>query len=129
MRENLGAIGWNLTPTQAAKLDSVSARLPPYPYWHQSEFAERNPSPVAPTLLIDEVNKGDEGRGGPGRLVEKGSFSKNASDSITDGSAVILHRDRQSSQSARLGLQKPKDATNAGGQAWLHVTFTNFSLQ
>src|ERR1700732_5168518 len=34
LRENLGAIGWNLTPTQVAKLDSVSARLPPSPYWH-----------------------------------------------------------------------------------------------
>jgi aryl-alcohol dehydrogenase-like predicted oxidoreductase len=60
LRENLGAIGWNLTPTQVAKLDSVSDRLPPYPYWHQSGFAERNPSPVAPTLLIDEVNKSEE---------------------------------------------------------------------
>jgi quinol monooxygenase YgiN len=46
--------------TQVAKLDSVSDRLPPYPYWHQSGFAERNPSPGAPTLLIDEVNKSEE---------------------------------------------------------------------
>jgi aryl-alcohol dehydrogenase-like predicted oxidoreductase len=30
LRENLGAIGWNLTQAQIAKLDSVSDRLPPY---------------------------------------------------------------------------------------------------
>jgi hypothetical protein len=55
LRENLGAIGWNLTPAQVAKLDSVSDRTPAYPYWHQREFAERNPSPVAQTFAINEV--------------------------------------------------------------------------
>jgi aryl-alcohol dehydrogenase-like predicted oxidoreductase len=59
LRENLGAIGWNLTPTQVAKLDSVSERTPAYPYWHQRGFVERNPSPVAPTVPIDEVNKSE----------------------------------------------------------------------
>jgi aryl-alcohol dehydrogenase-like predicted oxidoreductase len=46
LRDNLGAIGWNLTKEQMAKLDAVSAVQPPYPYWHQRSFAERNPSPV-----------------------------------------------------------------------------------
>jgi hypothetical protein len=46
LRENLGAIGWNLTPAQVAKLDSGSDLTPIYPYWHQRGFAERNPSPV-----------------------------------------------------------------------------------
>ena len=46
LRENLGAVGWNLTPAQVAKLDAASDRKPTYPYWHQRGFAERNPSPV-----------------------------------------------------------------------------------
>ena len=46
LRQNLGAVGWNLTPEQVAKLDAASAVRPVYPYWHQEGFAERNPSPV-----------------------------------------------------------------------------------
>jgi aryl-alcohol dehydrogenase-like predicted oxidoreductase len=46
LRQNLGAIGWNLTPEQVAKLDEASKLNPAYPYWHQQGFAERNPSPV-----------------------------------------------------------------------------------
>jgi aryl-alcohol dehydrogenase-like predicted oxidoreductase len=46
LRQNLGAVGWNLTPEQMAKLDAASAVRPAYPYWHQEGFAERNPSPV-----------------------------------------------------------------------------------
>jgi aryl-alcohol dehydrogenase-like predicted oxidoreductase len=46
LRQNLGAIGWNLTPDQVAKLDKASAVTPVYPYWHQRQFAERNPPPV-----------------------------------------------------------------------------------
>ena len=45
LRQNLGAIGWNLTASQIAKLDAASATTPAYPYWHQRGFAERNPSP------------------------------------------------------------------------------------
>jgi aryl-alcohol dehydrogenase-like predicted oxidoreductase len=45
LRENLGAVGWNLTPDQVAKLDAASATTPVYPYWHQAQF-ERNPAPV-----------------------------------------------------------------------------------
>lgn len=46
LRQNLGAIGWNLTAEQIATLDTVSTHTPIYPYWHQLGFAERNPSPV-----------------------------------------------------------------------------------
>jgi aryl-alcohol dehydrogenase-like predicted oxidoreductase len=46
LRQNLGAVGWNLSPAQLAKLDAASASTPVYPYWHQQGFQERNPSPV-----------------------------------------------------------------------------------
>lgn len=45
LRQNLGAVGWNLTPEQIAKLDAASAVTPIYPYAHQRRF-ERNPPPV-----------------------------------------------------------------------------------
>jgi len=46
LRDNLGAIGWSLTPDQVAKLDAASARPRAYPYWHQLGFQERNPLPT-----------------------------------------------------------------------------------
>jgi aryl-alcohol dehydrogenase-like predicted oxidoreductase len=46
LRENLGAVGWTLTPAQMAVLDTASAVTPRYPYWHQADFSERNPFPV-----------------------------------------------------------------------------------
>ncbi len=47
LRQNLGAVGWTLTPEQIARLDQASARTPIYPYWHQrSVYADRNPPPV-----------------------------------------------------------------------------------
>jgi len=46
LRTNLGAVGWQLTLDQIAKLDAASATPPVYPYWHQRGFAERNPPPV-----------------------------------------------------------------------------------
>lgn len=46
LRENLQAVGWQLTPEQVAKLDAASATTLPYPYWHQRGFTERNPPPV-----------------------------------------------------------------------------------
>lgn len=46
LRQNLGAIGWQLTAEQAAKLDAASDIEPIYPYWHQRNFVERNPLPV-----------------------------------------------------------------------------------
>ena len=44
--QNLGAVGWNLTKEQVAKLDAASDTPKAYPYFHQANF-ERNPSPVA----------------------------------------------------------------------------------
>ena len=47
LRDNLGAVGWKLTPAQIAKLDAASAVPLPYPYWHQRAiYGERNPPPV-----------------------------------------------------------------------------------
>jgi aryl-alcohol dehydrogenase-like predicted oxidoreductase len=47
LRENLGAVGWTLTPDQIKRLDDASAAPLPYPYWHQrGVFSERNPPPV-----------------------------------------------------------------------------------
>ena len=46
LRDNLGAVGWNLTPDQVARLDAASDVTPVYPYWHQRSFDERNPPPV-----------------------------------------------------------------------------------
>ena len=46
LRQNLAAADWNLTAEQIARLDRASQTTPPYPYWHQRQFAERNPLPV-----------------------------------------------------------------------------------
>lgn len=46
LRQNLGAVGWSLTPEQVAILDAASERPLPYPYWHQRLFQDRNPRPV-----------------------------------------------------------------------------------
>src|ERR1700761_1332467 len=46
LKANIGAVGWTLTPEQIKKLDTASARPLAYPYWHQAQFAERNPPPV-----------------------------------------------------------------------------------
>ena len=46
LKQNLGAVGWNLTAEQVAKLDQASAVTPSYPYFHQANFSERNPFPV-----------------------------------------------------------------------------------
>ena len=46
LRQNLGAVGWSLTPEQIAKLDAASEVPLTYPYWHQRQFEERNPKLV-----------------------------------------------------------------------------------
>jgi len=46
LRQNLGAVGWNLTAEQVAALDKASEQPLVYPYWHQRQFPERNPPPV-----------------------------------------------------------------------------------
>ena len=46
LRDNLGAVGWSLTPEQVAALDAASDVLPPYPhtpYRQQEGFARLNP--------------------------------------------------------------------------------------
>jgi aryl-alcohol dehydrogenase-like predicted oxidoreductase len=45
LRQNLGAVGWNLTKDQVAKLDQASKTPMAYPYWHQYGFS-RNPFPA-----------------------------------------------------------------------------------
>lgn len=46
LRENLGAVGWNLDASQVRRLDEVSEVPPIYPYWHQLEDRRLVPSPV-----------------------------------------------------------------------------------
>ncbi len=46
LKANLGAVGWKLTDEQVRKLDKASELPKAYPYWHQTQFGERNPSPV-----------------------------------------------------------------------------------
>ena len=46
LRQNLGALGWNLTEEQVARLDIASQTPQIYPYWHQRQFIDRNPPPV-----------------------------------------------------------------------------------
>jgi aryl-alcohol dehydrogenase-like predicted oxidoreductase len=48
LRQNIEAIGWNLSTEQVARLDEASNVTPPYPhypYWN-GQFSERNPPPV-----------------------------------------------------------------------------------
>lgn len=47
LRQNLGAVGWNLSADHMAQLDAATAVTPAYPYWHQMQFQIRNPSPVS----------------------------------------------------------------------------------
>lgn len=46
LRQNLGAIGWNLTPDQVKRLETASAVPVAYPYWHQKKFPQINPFPT-----------------------------------------------------------------------------------
>jgi aryl-alcohol dehydrogenase-like predicted oxidoreductase len=46
LRQNLGAVGWSLTPDHLATLEAASARPLPYPYWHQRQVIDRNPPPT-----------------------------------------------------------------------------------
>ena len=47
LRQNLGAVGWSLTPDQVGRLSRASQRPMIYPYWHQASFKERNPFPAS----------------------------------------------------------------------------------
>jgi aryl-alcohol dehydrogenase-like predicted oxidoreductase len=47
LKQNLAAVGWNLSVEQVTELDKASAIEPIYPYWHQRKFfSDRNPPPV-----------------------------------------------------------------------------------
>jgi len=49
LRQNLGAVGWSLTPEQIKKLDAASEVIAPYPYFpyrRQEGFARLNPPAV-----------------------------------------------------------------------------------
>jgi len=48
LRQNLGALGWQLDAAQVARLDAASAVTPPYPYYPywNGQFAERSPVAV-----------------------------------------------------------------------------------
>jgi aryl-alcohol dehydrogenase-like predicted oxidoreductase len=46
LAENLRAADWTLSREHLATLDAASATPLAYPYWHQRDFAERNPPPV-----------------------------------------------------------------------------------
>lgn len=49
LRDNLGAVGWSLTPDQVARLDAASAVTPAYPYypyWREGGFKTVNPPSV-----------------------------------------------------------------------------------
>jgi aryl-alcohol dehydrogenase-like predicted oxidoreductase len=47
LKQNLGAVGWNLSAAQMETLDRASQQRPAYPYWHQrGTFIDRNPTPV-----------------------------------------------------------------------------------
>jgi aryl-alcohol dehydrogenase-like predicted oxidoreductase len=52
LRQNLDAVGWNLSAEQLAKLDRTSDVTPIYPYWHQRQFVERNPWAAAPKVPV-----------------------------------------------------------------------------
>lgn len=45
LKQNLGAVGWNLTTEQVKKLDAASERDAIYPYWHQRQNTKLNPLP------------------------------------------------------------------------------------
>jgi aryl-alcohol dehydrogenase-like predicted oxidoreductase len=51
LKQNLGALGWQLSADQVARLDTASAVTPPYPYYPywNGQFSERSPVAVPVT--------------------------------------------------------------------------------
>ncbi len=45
LKQNLQAVGWNLTPNQVKRLDEASNVYPIYPYWHQQQNTKLVPQP------------------------------------------------------------------------------------
>ena len=52
LKQNLDAVGWNLTLDQVKSLDEASEIFPAYPYWHQRQFPLLN---AAPKLYGDKA--------------------------------------------------------------------------
>ena len=52
LKQNLDAVGWNLTLDQVKSLDEASEIFPAYPYWHQRQFPLLN---AAPKLYGDKT--------------------------------------------------------------------------
>jgi aryl-alcohol dehydrogenase-like predicted oxidoreductase len=69
LRQNLGAVGWSLTPDQMARLDAASGRTAPYPYFpyrRQEGFARLNP-PVEEVSLPARGSSVPTGEPAPAR--------------------------------------------------------------
>jgi aryl-alcohol dehydrogenase-like predicted oxidoreductase len=47
LEQNLGAVGWQLSPDHLHRLALVSHQHPTYPYWHQMGYDNMLPKPVA----------------------------------------------------------------------------------
>lgn len=45
LKQNLAAVGWNLTSAQIKRLDEASYVYPAYPYWHQQQNTALVPQP------------------------------------------------------------------------------------
>lgn len=45
LKQNLEAVGWNLTTDQVQRLDAASEVPTIYPYWHQRQNVKLNPLP------------------------------------------------------------------------------------
>jgi aryl-alcohol dehydrogenase-like predicted oxidoreductase len=56
LQQNLGALGWQLSADQVARLDAASAVTPPYPYYPywNGQFAERSPVAVHSANVVPE---------------------------------------------------------------------------
>lgn len=59
--DNLGAVGWNLTAEQVARLDAASETVTPYPYWHQRGYS-RNPSPTLASYELSGMKSSRTGK-------------------------------------------------------------------
>ncbi|MFV8818012.1 aldo/keto reductase [Haliea sp. E17] len=55
LRDNLGAVGWELTPEQVERLDEASATRPPYPYL--SYYIDRSFKRLSPPMTVARGRK------------------------------------------------------------------------
>ena len=70
LRQNLGAVGWDLDPEQMARLDAASTRTAPYPYFpyrRQEAFARLDPpmgaaAPAEPVRACSGDGSNPDGR-------------------------------------------------------------------